>query len=42
MRIIDNNSKGFIKTPKSEYYMITTDFKSAKKITLEDLIKNFE
>ena len=45
MRIIDNisiNSKGFIKTSKSEYYMISHDSKSAKKITLEDLIKNFE
>lgn len=45
MRIIDNiliDYKGFIKTPKSEYYMISHDSKSAKKISLEDLIKTFE
>lgn len=44
-RVIDNlpiNSKGFIKTPKSEYYIISHSCKSAKKISEDEIKKYFE
>jgi uncharacterized protein YjfI (DUF2170 family) len=42
MRIIDNlpiNSIGFVKTPKSEYYIISHSCKSAKKISIDEIKK---
>ena len=45
MRVSDNLSTGdvgFIKTPKSEYFIISNSCRSAKKLTAFDLIIHFK
>lgn len=45
MRIADNiaiSDVGFIKSPKSEFYIVSRGSKTAKKITLDEIKKHFE
>ncbi|MFM6152145.1 MAG: hypothetical protein ACKPE3_03945 [Sphaerospermopsis kisseleviana] len=44
-RIIDNlpiNSQGIIKTPKSEYFLVSHSCKTAKRINEDEIKKYFE
>lgn len=45
MRIADNiaiSDVGFIKTPKSQYYIISRSCRTAKKISVDEIKKHFE
>ena len=45
MRIADNiaiSDVGYIKTPKSQYYIVSRNFRTAKKISVDEIIKDFE
>jgi len=40
-KVRDNSSIGFVKTPKGEYFMVSRQFRSAKKFSEQKILEFF-